>query len=193
MKIEVVPSSSSFTDDDQSNLNTLLEAFGSAVSLEEIASSYCEAGRDLNSTAEMLCRMQGSISGTQKSSDGASSAISSTGALDEGCIVKLNSKKCSASMGTVSNVIGKEYINPRPQSKGLNEKMKPVKINLSEFPVAEIWGEEKEEAGVTSRSQPPMDNDLGEFLYKMLGNGFQLDRGVIEQVIGEFYCSNTFE
>lgn len=192
MKVEAV---SSFSDDDEKNLQILLEAFGSAVSLDAIASSYCEAGRNLESTAEMLSNVQGSISATEddpKKADKASSESSSSSSLlEDSHIVKPNSRKCSASIGTVSSVIGKDYINPRPQPKGLNEKLKPAKLNSNDFPVTEIWGEEKE-SEFTSQGQP-VENDLGEFLYKMLGNGFQLDMGVIQQVIGEFYCSRTVE
>ncbi|KAL1569903.1 hypothetical protein AAHA92_01319 [Salvia divinorum] len=176
MILDVVPS---FGDDDKNNLNILLEAFGSALSFEDIASSYCETGRNLDSTAEMLCNIQGSTSDTQ-TADGLSSGSSST---DKGRIVKLNSGKCSASIGTVSGVIGKDYVNHRPHSKGSKERLKPMKINSNDFPVTEIWGEDKVPR-VTSQAHP-MDNDLGEFLYKMLGTGFQLDMGVIQQVIGQ--------
>ncbi|XP_042023206.1 putative nuclear RNA export factor SDE5 isoform X2 [Salvia splendens] len=150
----------------------LLEAFGSAVSFEDIASSYCETGRNLNSTAEMLCNIQSEAQTT----DGGSSST------DKGGIVKLNPDKCSASIGTVSGVIGKDYCNPRRRrSEGSKERFKPVKVNSIDFPAAEIWGEEKEPRVTTQ----PMDNDLGEFLYRMLGTGFQLDMGVIQQVIGQ--------
>ncbi|XP_042021716.1 putative nuclear RNA export factor SDE5 isoform X2 [Salvia splendens] len=166
MKLDVVPS---FGDDDQNNLNILLEAFGSAVSFEDIASSYCETGRNLNSTSEMLCNIQSENGGSSSSTD-------------KGRIVKLNSDKCSASIGTVSGVIGKDYVNPwRRRSDGPKERFKPMKINSIDFPVAEIWGEEKEPRVATQ----PMDNVLGEFLYRMLGTGFQLDMGVIQQVIGQ--------
>lgn len=193
----MIPSSSSYTDDDQNNLKQLLETFGSVVSLEDIASAYCETGRNLHSTAEILCNMQGSISGTSfsKSQDdlenttGASSGSSSNSISENGHIVKLKSKKCSASMGTVSDVIGKDYIRPRPQSNGLNEKLKPVKLNSDDFPVYEIWDEKKELAS-TSQSES-MNNDLGEFLYKMLGNGFQLEMSVIQEVIGKYCWLNT--
>ncbi|KAH6781048.1 hypothetical protein C2S52_012285 [Perilla frutescens var. hirtella] len=195
MKVDVVPSSSSFTDDDaddQNNLQKLLEAFGSAVSLDDIASAYCEAGRNLESTAEMLCNMkQDSISEPlfprsekdPENTNGASSGSSSRCISEKPHFVKFNSKKGSASLGTVSDVIGKDYINPRPQSNRVTEKLKPMKLNSNDFPVAEVWGEEKEPE-FTSQGQP-MDTDLGQFLYKMLGNGFQLEMDVIEEVIGQ--------
>lgn len=186
MKVEAVPSSSSFTgdDDDHKNLTILLDTFGSAVSLEDIASAYCDAGRNLDSTAEMLCNMQqGSISGPSGSTNGASSGSSSSSILEKAQFVRFNSKKSSASVGTVSGVIGKDYIKPRAQSNGMAEKSKPIKLNSNDFPAAEIWGEEKE-SEFASQGQP-IDNDIGEFLYKMLGNGFQLEMNVIQEVIGQ--------
>ncbi|KAH6781138.1 hypothetical protein C2S52_012375 [Perilla frutescens var. hirtella] len=150
MKVDVVPSSSSFTDDDaddQNNLQKLLEAFGSAVSLDDIASAYCEAGRNLESTAEMLCNMkQDSISEPSfprsekdpENTNGASSGSSSRCISEKPHFVKFNSKKRSASLGTVSDVIGKDYINPRPQSNRVTEKLKPMKLNSNDFPVAEL-------------------------------------------------------
>ncbi|KAL0306500.1 UNVERIFIED_CONTAM: putative nuclear RNA export factor SDE5 [Sesamum radiatum] len=188
MKV-VPPSSFSYTDEDQKNLKELLEAFGSIVSLDDIASAYCEAGRNLCYAAEILCNKQGSISGTSssKSQDiventtSASSGGPSNNILENAHITKSKSRKCSASMGTVSNVIGKDYITPRPQSNGLNEKLKPVKINSDDFPVSEIWDEKKDSAS-TSRSES-MNSDIEEFLYKMLGNGFQLEKSVIQDVV----------
>ncbi|KAK4398392.1 putative nuclear RNA export factor SDE5 [Sesamum angolense] len=189
--IVVPPSSFSYTDEDQKNLKELLEAFGSIVSLDDIASAYCEAGRNLCDAAEILCNKQGSISGTSssKSQDiventtSASSGGPSNNILENAHITKSKSRKCSASMGTVSNVIGKDYITPRPQSNGLNEKLKPVKINSDDFPVSEIWDEKKDSAS-TSRSES-MNSDVEEFLYKMLGNGFQLEKSLIQDVVGQ--------
>lgn len=191
MKVEAaVPSSSSFSDDDQNNLQILLETFGSAVSLDTIASSYCETGRNLESTAEMLCKMQAVVSGVREDPKKADVVLSSASLLGKTHIVKPNPRKCSASIGTVSTVIGKDYINPRPQSRGFNEKLKPAKINSNDFPVTEIWGEGKD-SEFTSQGGQPMENDLGEFLFKMLGNGFQMDMDVIQKVIGEFYWSKS--
>ncbi|KAK4439200.1 putative nuclear RNA export factor SDE5 [Sesamum alatum] len=190
MKV-VPPSSFTYTDEDQKNLKELLEAFGSIVSLDDIASAYCEAGRNLCYAAEILCNKQGSICGTSssKSQDvventtSESSGEPSDNILENAHIAKSKSRKCSTSMGTVSDVIGKDYITPRPQSNGCNEKLKPVKLNSDDFPVSEIWDEIKESAS-TSRSES-MSSDIEEFLYKMLGNGFQLEKSVIQDVVGQ--------
>ncbi|KAL0399375.1 UNVERIFIED_CONTAM: putative nuclear RNA export factor SDE5 [Sesamum radiatum] len=160
MKV-IPPSSFSYTDEDQKNLKELLEAFGSIGSVSGTSSS----------------KSQDIVENTTSASSGGPS----DNILENAYITKSKSRKCSSSMGTVSNVIGKDYITPRPQSNGLKEKLKPVKINSDDFPVSEIWDEKKESAS-TSRSES-MNNDIEEFLYKMLGNGFQLEKSVIQDVV----------
>ncbi|KAL9145935.1 hypothetical protein ABFS82_13G077700 [Erythranthe guttata] len=195
MEAQAFASSSLCTEVDEKNLKQLLEAFGSVVSLKDIASAYCETGRNLNSTAEILCNMQGSTSGTcsSKSQNNAENTSSPSSSSSSVCpsnnisenvdIGKTKPKKGSASMGTVSDVIGKDYIRPKSQSNGLNEKSKPVIINSDDIPVSEIWDEKPElDSGSQSES---MDSDLEEFLFKMLGKGFQLDKSVIQDVIGQ--------
>lgn len=191
MKVEVLPSGSSYTDDDQNNLKQLLEAFGSVVSLEDIASAYCETGRNLSSTAEMLCNMpsgsfRSSCSKSQvdlENTTDASSGSSSNSMLENTHTVKVKSKKCSASAGSVSDVIGRNYIRSRPQLNGANEKLKPVKLTSDDFPESAIWDEKKELASTSQRES--MDKDIGEFVYKMLGNVYQMDKSVIQDVIGK--------
>ncbi|GFP96715.1 hypothetical protein PHJA_001815600 [Phtheirospermum japonicum] len=191
MKVELAPSSSSYTDEDQKNLKQLLEAFGSVISLEDMASAYCEAGRDLELTAEKLCTMQTSDAGSSfpnpldnvENPTGSSSGCTSNNIPENDNLTKSKPKKCSASMGTVSGVIGKDYMKPTTQPDGLHQKSKPMIINSDDFPVSEIWDERKESAS-TSRSES-MDSDIQEFLCKMLGVGFQLEKSVIQDVVGQ--------
>ncbi|KAL6506987.1 hypothetical protein OROHE_022424 [Orobanche hederae] len=185
MNVDLLPLSSSYTDEDQKNLKQLLETFGSVVSLEDMASTYCETGRNLELTAEKLCVMQCSNAVPSPNENTASlfSGCTSNSILENDNFPKSKPKKCSASMGTVSGVIGKDYVNPRTQSEGLNQKFKPVIINSDDFPASEIWDEKKESAS-TSRSES-MDSDFQEFPCKMLGDGFQLESSVIQDVIGQ--------
>ncbi|GFP96714.1 hypothetical protein PHJA_001815500 [Phtheirospermum japonicum] len=191
MNVELAPSSYSYTDEDQENLKQLLEAFGYVISLEDMASAYCEAGRDLELTAEKLCTMQTSDVGSSfprpqdnvESPTGSSSGCTSNNIPENDNRTTSKPKKCSASMGTVSGVIGKDYMKPTTQPDGLHQKSKPVIINSDEFPVSEIWDERKESAS-TSRSES-MDSDIQEFLCKMLGDGFQLEKSVIQDVVGQ--------
>ncbi|MBA0677149.1 hypothetical protein Goari_018570, partial [Gossypium aridum] len=45
--------------DEEKALNNLLDAFESVFSLNDIASAYCEAGRNSNLAGLILCEMQG--------------------------------------------------------------------------------------------------------------------------------------
>ncbi|KAL8456483.1 hypothetical protein ACS0TY_034629 [Phlomoides rotata] len=190
MKVDAPPSGSSYTDDDQNNLKQLLEAFSSVVSLEDIASAYCETGRNLISTAEMLRNMPSSNSRSSCSNSqvelenttDASSQSSSNRRLDNTHTVKMKSKKSSASAGSVSDMIVRNYIRYRPQLNESNEKSKPVKLNSDDFPESAIWGEKK---GSASTSREPMNKDIGEFVYEMLGDVYQLDKSVIQDIIGQ--------
>ncbi|KAL3851036.1 hypothetical protein ACJIZ3_012918 [Penstemon smallii] len=189
---EVLPSSTSYTDDDQNNLKQLLDTFGSMVSLEDIAAAYCRADRNICDTAEILCNKNGSTgeSFTSKSQEdvestsGTSSRCQSYNHLEDADdITELKQKRSSASMGTVAGLIGREYVTPRPQSNGSREMSKPVKLSSDEIPMNEIWDDKKELKSVSSNDS--MENDMEEFLYKMLGNGFQLEKSVIQDVVGQ--------
>ncbi|XP_057512220.1 putative nuclear RNA export factor SDE5 isoform X1 [Actinidia eriantha] len=194
VKTEAVTSSISYCDDDKRDLEKLLDAFGSVVSLEDIASAYCQAGRDIYTAGEILCNLQGSTSSssscTSKSElQGLSvSKESSDGNLsDKSNYVETNpiaskQKKCSVSMGTVSGVIGREYAWSRPSRNESRAVNKPLKLNSEELPISEIWGEEVP-THMTAKVER-MHRDMEEFLFKMLGDGFRLDRNIIQEVLG---------
>lgn len=187
--MEVLPSNNSYCDDDSRNLEILLEAFSSVVSLEDIASAYCQAGRDVFAASELLCNHNGSIStssGSKDDPDGASSSKSLTDNFLEKSCVQRNSiaakqKTRPVSMGTVSGVIGREYSKTKPSSYEQHTVRKPFKFYSSELPPSEVWGEHPPDSVATNET---MKKDVEEFLFKMLGDGFKLDLGVIREVLG---------
>ncbi|KAK6932553.1 protein of unknown function DUF1771 [Dillenia turbinata] len=157
--IEVSSSSNSGFDNEERGLEYLLDAFGIRFSLEEITSAYLEAGRNADMASEILHGLQGSTS----SANGRASKA------------KVN----SVSMGTVSSVLGKDYLRATPAGNGLREATKPLKLNTKDLPVA---GFNKQEV----QKDVAVNVDIEEFMFKMLGDGFQLERGVIQEVLG--YC-----
>ncbi|THG07135.1 hypothetical protein TEA_000697 [Camellia sinensis var. sinensis] len=193
VKMEAPTSSISDCDDDKRDLELLLDAFGSMVSLEDIASAYCQAGRNICDAGEILCNLQGSTSSasTYASKDESkglslSSELSDDILLDESNFPERNSiaskqKKCSVSMGTVSSVIGKEYAQSRPSRSVSCRVNKALKLNSGELPISEIC-EEKVPPNMTTIKS--MHKDIEEFLFKMLGDGFQLDMKIIQEVLG---------
>ncbi|XP_022846057.1 putative nuclear RNA export factor SDE5 isoform X2 [Olea europaea var. sylvestris] len=189
--METLPSTFSYTNEDQKNLKQLLDAFGSVVSLDDIASAYCLADRNLVTTGEVLLKMQGSTSGTSMSvsQDGlerkasVSSEYQMDNILESARVSNSKAKKCSASMGTVSCVIGREYSRHRSLPNESCKKTKPLKLNSNDFPVSEIW-DENAESDSPARSET-MHRDIEQFLFKMLGDGFQLEMDVIQDVVGQ--------
>ncbi|XP_059658787.1 putative nuclear RNA export factor SDE5 [Cornus florida] len=191
MKTEGLPSSTSYYDDEKRDLEQLLEAFGSMVSLEDIASAYCQAGRNVYTAGEILCNMHESNStfSSKNESKGlsASSEESSDNILDRPNFAERSSmeskpKKCSVSMGTVAVVIGKEYAMPKPMENESYELNKPLKLNSEDLPISEIW-DEKIPPYIAARDET-MHKDVEKFLFATLGDGFQLGMDVIREVLG---------
>ncbi|XP_059662626.1 putative nuclear RNA export factor SDE5 isoform X2 [Cornus florida] len=191
MKTEGLPSSTSYYDDEKRDLEHLLEAFGSMVSLEDIASAYCQARRNVYTAGEILCNMQESNSNFPSKNEleglSASSEESSDNILDRPKFAERSSmeskpKKCSVSMGTVANVIGKEYAMPKPMENESYAVNKPLKLNSEDLPISEIW-DEKIPPYIAARDET-MHKDVEKFLFAMLGDGFQLGMDVIREVLG---------
>ncbi|XP_052177756.1 putative nuclear RNA export factor SDE5 isoform X12 [Diospyros lotus] len=192
--MEALTSSISHGDDEQRDLEQLLDAFGSVVSLKDIAHAYCQAGRHLDTAGEILCKIQGSTSSASthaskdepehlsKPSEWSGDNLSDKSRFAERNFITSRSKNYSASMGTVSSVIGREYARARPSANEVSKVSKPLKLNSEDFPVSEIWGEQ-----VSSNARASVERmceDIEEFLFKMLGDGCQFDRKVIQDVLG---------
>ncbi|TQE10482.1 hypothetical protein C1H46_003937 [Malus baccata] len=196
-------------DDERRDLEYLLEAFSSMVSLKDIASAYCQAKCNVEMAGEILCRSHLTSSNGASSSkvklEGASAT--SLEGLESGRDVAsavhagvstaksiqnpfngmdntraLRSKKLSASVGTVSGMIGKEYSRPRASTIEYTEVKKPLKLDWKEVPASAIWSEEVQ--STTPPTNSKLHADAEEFLCKMLGEGFKLDMNVIREVLG---------
>lgn len=179
-------------DDETRALERLLDIFGSALSLREIASAFCKAGRNFEMAADILSESNECSSSASLShmSNGKAQAVDLSEQLSEN-ISKIcedayckpvKPKKHSAAVGTVSSVIGREYAKPKTLSAGLSQVDKPLKVNLSEFAVAEIQKDDVLLDSMTKKD--PINSDVEVFLFKMLGEGFQLGMDVIHDVLG---------
>ncbi|KAK9267645.1 hypothetical protein L1049_010076 [Liquidambar formosana] len=93
---------------------------------------------------------------------------------------KAKQKRRPASVGTVSCVLGKDYIRPTPLATGFSIRTKPLKLDSKELSESEIWGEE---AKSDLAKDDGMHKDIEEFLFKLLGDGFQMDRDLIRDVL----------
>ncbi|KAI8574013.1 hypothetical protein RHMOL_Rhmol01G0320900 [Rhododendron molle] len=146
-------------------LKSLMEAFTS-VSIEEADSAYIEADGDLNKAAEILGVLE------ECSSSGGSARLSSSlgsssteGFLEASCGRKGREvgggkqKKVIAATGTVSNVLGKEYVMASPRK-----------------------GKCRNEGFV---DEPLSKGDAEQFLCSMLGDDCDLSLAVVRDVLGQ--------
>ncbi|XP_062096697.1 putative nuclear RNA export factor SDE5 [Humulus lupulus] len=90
------------------------------------------------------------------------------------------SKNRSASVGTVSSIIGKDYLKTTQSKQGYGNTNKSMKLNSKVLPVSEPL---VKEVKLNSGKDDRVHNEMEEFLFHMLGDGFQLDRDVIRQVL----------
>lgn len=158
-----------FKCDEEKVLNSLLDAFGSAFSLEEIASAYCKANRDADLAGEILVEKQNS------------SSTSTTNSFGERYP---KPKFHPVSAGTVSSRLGKDYVRSMPSaSRNYHKTTKPLKLDANLLTMSEIWDEKCEPNNLYHNQ---LHQDMEDFLFKMLGDGFQLDREKIREVLGTY-------
>ncbi|KAM7264345.1 hypothetical protein ACFE04_002028 [Oxalis oulophora] len=180
-------------DNEDAALMTLLETVGSVFSLTEIASAYCDAGKDADMAVEILYEKQASSSSSVSLGSASDSEVRSEKSAGLSYIPELFStvnenlkpskpKKYTVSAGSVAGVIGKDYLKATPQAKDSYVDKKPLRLDSTEFPVSEIWTEGDRS---NSSKDDQLQKDMEEFLFKMLGDGFQLSRDMIQEVLGK--------
>ncbi|KAJ4703469.1 hypothetical protein OWV82_023371 [Melia azedarach] len=178
-------------DIEEKALKGLLETFGSVFNLQEISFAYSNAGRNVDLACEILSDKQAnnSASTTQfstaevrgkESSESSYDNISKNTYCTNGKSKPSKTKWRPVSGGTVSSFIGKDYVKPAQPANAPSQAPKPLKLDSKEFPESQLWGEE-------NKSNPPKDDclekDMEDFLFKLLGEGFQLNRDVIREVL----------
>nr|KYP40976.1 hypothetical protein KK1_037665 [Cajanus cajan] len=150
------------------DLRGLFELFGSEFCLEDIANAYCEAKKDVDLAAQILL-----------ASKGATSVPVPKSSHDE---VKSEFHGASASLGSVSGVVGRDYVQPKTWTKANREVSKPLKLDAREMPESVVWGENS--SPTTAAAKGTVSDGVVDFLYKMLGDGFELDKNKIHVVLG---------
>ncbi|KAL4019633.1 hypothetical protein IC575_018387 [Cucumis melo] len=166
-------------------LNSLVDAFGSEFSLEEIASAYFKAGYKADLAGEILFQMRESTSNSALNDDVGNGDNLGKGKVSEkkyqvkGNLKTAKLKVQPFSTGTVSNIIGKEYACSKPSGNNFTKVNKPVKVEMK------VLHESSSEGDCTSLpSDFDLHHEMEDFLFKMLGDGFRLKREVIREVIG---------
>ncbi|XVE59411.1 hypothetical protein DITRI_Ditri05aG0044200 [Diplodiscus trichospermus] len=155
-------------------LNLLMEAFCS-ISLEEATSAYNQANGDLDNAAEILSSLVDNDNESEDpepstssiSSGSSSSGSSGSGFAETGCLQDLNSgmgrcrggkqkKRVVAATGTISTVLGKEYVRATPRG-----------CSAAEAPARSVFVKE----------------DAEQFLCSMLGDKCELSMAVVRDVL----------
>ncbi|KAJ8532378.1 hypothetical protein K7X08_012301 [Anisodus acutangulus] len=201
MKMEVPPSTVLFTYDDTKNLERLLNVFGSVVSLDDIAAAYCEAGRDPIMAGDIIVGRQASTSASDEKIEDSMTLTSESEFEEVGDSVIWTSesvsemdakragpssskqKKLSASMGSVSSMIPRDYVTNRPLIIETSTRIKPLKLSADDLFTPELR-DEKAPLGAAATCEN-LPSSVEEFLFKMLGSGFSLDMSVIKDVVGQ--------
>ncbi|KAL5839574.1 hypothetical protein ACOSQ4_012182 [Xanthoceras sorbifolium] len=189
--MEVSSSNGLTYDIEEKALKGLLDAFGSVFTLQEIALAYCNAGRNAELAGEFLYDKRTSTStSSTNSSDGEARGkelletsyddISQNQCHANGKFRAAKKKWPPVSGGTVSSVIGKEYFKSTQPANVSCVATKPLKLDSKELPMSTIWGEE---AKANPSSDDHLHKDMEDFLFKMLGEGFQMNRNVIREVL----------
>ncbi|KAF1866407.1 hypothetical protein Lal_00017790 [Lupinus albus] len=177
------------SDTEERELKGLLESFAATFSLEDIASAYCEANRDANLAAEILCASKDEFKGETSSEPAEKlSAMSSyASVVSKSFDGQRNfgtgkSKFQSLSLGSVAGFVGKDYLRHKKSTKPYQEVKKPLKLDVTELPESVIWGEKP--SMDTKASKGHMSDDVVNFLIKMLGDGFELEKDKIVDILG---------
>lgn len=175
-------SSLSKNDSETEALSALCDAFGSIFSLEEIVSAYCQAGRNVDVVGEILFEKHGHCS-TVMENPLLDNGIKNP-ALKQSTSQLLKPKRASASMGSVSRALGKGYSRVSGSSNAHCLSKKPPKIEIEDPLVKKMWSNMG--ASDSSHSGGTLENkNVQDFLFSMLGDGFQLSNDVISNVFGK--------
>ncbi|MBA0767325.1 hypothetical protein Gotri_016221, partial [Gossypium trilobum] len=186
-------------NDEEEALNSLLDAFGSLFSLNDIASAYCEAGRNPDLAGLILSSEVFTVdqpvsaatdecSGKRKKDEPMESSRCNSfqrSCQENGGLSSPKQKARPVSGGTVSSMLGKGYMKSVPLANGSYPGTKPMKVDSKEMPMSLFWGEELEPS---SQNEDRMHKDMEDFLFKMLGEGFRLERDMIREIAVDTTC-----
>lgn len=176
------------TEDETRVLAALLDAFHPFYSLQEIASAYCRAGSDLKKAGDILCQLQkGNSSVVHPENDNGMNTLQLEGSFSEDNAKYSNhtrgskTKKLSATVGSVSTILGKAYTRSTSSKKEMVEATKPLKLEVRAPSVDEL------QTGTVQLEEQLDKKGAEEFLFSMLGDDFKISMDVVREVLGNHY------
>lgn len=161
-----------------SDMERLLEAFGSSFSLESISSAYSKANRNVDLAGDILYELQGTPTVPRESKDGMNAASVSSLELSTKDILKhpfIGEKDgIGPANNYVSGIFGGEYSKSTISTNG-----------SSRIQSSEVQSNESSTVSCSNiGNDDSLHTDLEDFLFRMLGDGFQLDMKMIHDVLG---------
>ncbi|XP_006647584.1 putative nuclear RNA export factor SDE5 [Oryza brachyantha] len=178
-------------DNETTALNALLDAFGSAFSLEDIATAYCRANGDLNRAGDLLTELELPMAKSDEVDSSVGTILPPSGkASKENCTedsgqARLREKvqKSSASFGTVSSMLVKGSTRATVSLHRAPGKEKPPMVELPEY-MRDDFNVKTDKSESASQRDTLNNRDIEEFLFSMLGEGFKLSMDMIREVLG---------
>ncbi|KAH9715159.1 hypothetical protein KPL71_020933 [Citrus sinensis] len=140
---------------------------------------------------EFLCNKQANTSTSSVHTSagearGKESSKSSNGNISENSFYGNGKSRASntkwhlVSGRTVSSFLGKDYVKPAQPANGTFLASKPLKLDPKEFPMSALC---REESKPKQSKDDHLQKDMEDFLFKFPGDGFQLNRDVIQEVL----------
>jgi hypothetical protein len=105
--------------------------------------------------------------------------------ISAGMRIKMSrSKKATASIGSISSILGTSHARPSHPVKEKIENAKPLKIEV-EKSVIDMLDVESSSSGFQGPKKESLSNrEIEQLLFSMLGEGFKLSMDVIREVLG---------
>lgn len=98
-----------------------------------------------------------------------------------------------ASFSILSDILQRDNSNPNPPAAGSFVTTKPLKLDARVLPISELSCEASRSYHRDDQADDHMDKDMEDFLLKMLGDGFQLDRDMISKVLRKSLISSALK
>lgn len=172
--MEVLSSCNSSMD-----MELLLEAFGSSFSLETISSAYSQASRNVELAGVILYELQGTTAVSYESKDGMDAAsTSSSNLISDGTSKYQYIAEESVTGLSVNNAISGISGGQHLKSTNASSKIHSFDMHSNKSLAASHSNTGKDDN---------MHADIEDFLFQMLGDGFQLDMKMIHEVLGELH------
>lgn len=199
---DMASSSSCTTENEDVQLKSLFDTFCSVCSVQDIALAYIKAGHDVEMAGNILCNGNKNMCDASDAfnCEKSSKNFEELSQMEDpdnsvplsGISNVKNPKRTSVSLGSVSSLLGTSYFRPTSSLNEPSRANKPLKINVFDSTVTQSGFEslgskplaDQNELDNISKQTSISNTDVEEFMFSMLGDGFQLSMDRIREVLG---------